>query len=184
MKLLFNILFLCIFLMSFSQEDIQKNDTIKVDFIGASYHTIDTTTFIRKKGSVENIYRNYALGNITSFDVLNPFEIVLFYRDFNTIVLLDNFLNEIQIIPFSENILFANKSIANKLWIYNSDRQILQLFDYKSNKETLSSQPFTNFEPIKMKSDFNTVKLIGEQKTLIFNQYLSLENTVFHQKNN
>jgi hypothetical protein len=35
-----------------------------------------------------------------------------------------------------------------------------------------------------MVSDFNAVKLIGKKKTLIFNQYLSLVDTIIHQKNN
>ena len=109
---------------------------------------------------------------------------MLFYVDFNTVVVLDNHLNEIQVIPFSETILFANKSVANKLWLFNSDRQKLQLFDYKSNTETLSSQVLTDFEPLKMESDFNSIKLIGKKKTLIFNQHLSLVDTIIHQKNN
>ena len=184
MKLLFKTLFLFSSLMSFSQENIQKNDSLKGDFLGASYTVFDKSTFIKKDSEKENTYRNFTLGNIISFDILNPFEIVLFYGDFNTIVILDNFLNEIQIIPFFDNILFANKSIANKLWVYNSDKQKLQLFDYQSNTETLSSQVLTDFEPVKMESDFNSVKLIGKNKTLVFNQYLSLENTVIHQKNN
>lgn len=184
MKLLFKILFLCSFLISFSQENIQNNDSIKNDFLGATYAIVDQNTFIKKTVKNENTYRNFALGKITSFDILNPFEIVLFYVDFNTVVVLDNHLNEIQVIPFSETILFANKSIANKLWLYNIDRQKLQLFDYKSQTVTLSSQVLTDFEPIKMVSDFNSIKLVGEKKTLVFNQYLSLVDTAIYQKNN
>ena len=184
MKTLFKILFLFSFLLSFSQENIQKTDTLKADFLGASYSIIDKTTFIKNKGETKNRYRNFSLGKITTFDILNPFEIVLFYVDFNTVVVLDNHLNEIQVIPFSDTILFANKSVANKLWLFNSDRQKLQLFDYKSKTETLSSQALTDFEPLKMESDFNSIKLIGKNRTLIFYQYLSLVDTIIHQKNN
>jgi hypothetical protein len=184
MKTLLKTLFLFSFLMSFSQENTQKKDTLKGGFLGASYSIIDQTTFIKKNGKNENTYRNFALGKITTFDILSPFEIVLFYKDFNTVVILDNYLNEIQSISFSETIFLANKSIVNKLWLYNSDKQKLQLFDYKSQTVILSSQTFIDFEPIKMVSDFNAVKLIGKKKTLIFNQYLSLVDTIIHQKNN
>jgi hypothetical protein len=184
MKTLLKTLFLFSFSMSFSQENSQKKDTLKGSFLGASYSIIDQTTFIKKNGKNENTYRNFALGKITTFDVLSPFEIILFYKDFNTVVILDNYLNEIQSISFSETIFLANKSIVNKLWLYNSDKQKLQLFDYKSQTIILSSQTFIDFEPIKMVSDFNAVKLIGKKKTLIFNQYLSLVDTIIHQKNN
>ena len=64
--------------------------------------------------------------------------------------------------------------------MYNEDDSKLQLYDYKSNTVSISSQVLTRFTPIKMQSDFNTVKLSSVEKTLIFNQYLYLLDTIIH----
>ena len=95
-------------------------------------------------------------------------EIVVFYQDFNSVVILDNQLNEIDKTTFQDNILFARKSITNTIWIYNIDNNRIDLYDYKSKSISLSSQIITDFEPMNMESGFNYVKLIGNNKTLIF----------------
>lgn len=123
------------------------------------------------------------LGDISSVDVTNTQEIVLFYADFNTTVLLDNQLNLKETIQFQNNISFSKKGIANTLWIFNADENKLQHYDYKSKKTLQSSQSITNFEPIEMESSLNFIKLIGKNKTLIFNQYLNLIDTIIHKKN-
>ena len=51
------------------------------------------------KNNQEN-YQNLNLGEIFSIDIRNPFKIVLFYKNFNTVILLDNRLNEIEKIQF------------------------------------------------------------------------------------
>jgi len=123
------------------------------------YYTIKNNVF-SKVGTQDTIeYKNISLGKITKVDLQNPLKIVLFYENFNTVVILDNQLNETQKINFSENtipIVASAIGIAsqNQLWVYNSMNQQLGLYDYLNNLYKTISVPFT--ESIKnYSSDFN-----------------------------
>ena len=81
-----------------------KLDSLKFEkidkFIGKDnfqnyYHTSDNQLFKQGKNKTLN-YKNLALGKIDDISIENPLQIVLLYKSFNTIVLLDNQLNEIQ----------------------------------------------------------------------------------------
>jgi hypothetical protein len=48
----------------------------------------------RDNGTVFRIYSNKTLGAITSVDVSNPLKIIVFYKDFSRIVMLDNTVTE------------------------------------------------------------------------------------------
>jgi len=166
---------------SFSQNQ-QKTDTIGSDIFGVLY-TLKNNTLFKKVDDTTIDYQNLALGDITTVDIINSREIVVFYLDYNAVVILDNQLNLITQIQFAQTILFVNKGIVNNLWRYNDTKNILELYDYKSRTVTNSSQVITGFEPVKMESNFNSVKLIGVDKTLMFDQYLNITETVIHQKN-
>lgn len=167
--------------VSFSQNE-QKTDSIGTDIFGAIY-TLKNNTLIKTVDDKTIDYQNLALGDIATVDIINSREIVIFYFDFNAVVILDNQLNLITQIQFVQNILFVTKGIVNNLWRYNDTQNILELYDYKSRTVTGSSQVITNFEPLKMESNFNSVKLIGVHKTLVFDQYLNITETEIHQKN-
>ena len=109
-------------------------------------------------------YKNISLGKPTKVDVQNPLKIMLFYENFNTIILLDNQLNETQKINLSENdvpILATATGIVsqNRLWIYNSLTQQIGLFDYLKNK-FLSITPSLQGNLKYYESDFNTLQWI------------------------
>ncbi|MFK5879889.1 MAG: hypothetical protein QM478_10390 [Flavobacteriaceae bacterium] len=181
MKQLLFIISFFIICNSFSQNE-QKTDTIGTDIFGAIYSLKNNTLF--KSADDKTIdYKNYSLGDIATVDIINSREIIIFYLDYNTVVILDNQLNIITKIQFVQTILFVNKGIVNNLWRYNDIQNTLELYDYKSRKVTSSSQVITDFEPVKMESNFNSVKLIGVNKTLLFDQYLNITETVIHQKN-
>jgi len=160
----------------------QKTDTIGTDIFGALY-TLTNNTLTKSDTDKTIDYQNLALGDIATVDILNSREIVVFYFDFNTVIILDNQLNLITQIQFIETILFVNKGIVNTIWRYNDTRNKLELYDYKTRTATNSSQALTDFEPVKMESDFNSVKLMGKNKILLFDQYLNITNTTNHQKN-
>ena len=181
MKTRIFLFFLLIGFVSFSQNE-QKTDTVGTDIFGAIY-TLKNNTLFKTIDNKTIDYLNLALGDITTVDIINSREIVVFYLDFNAVVILDNQLNLITQIQFVQNILFVNKGIVNNLWRYNGTQNILELYDYKTKTVTSSSQVITDFEPIKMESNFNSVKLIGVEKTLGFDQYLNITKTEIHQKN-
>ena len=166
-------LVLLLFIASFSTVSSQnqkltplKIDSIRFDgdaFLGYDsfgfYYTLKNNVF-SKIGTQETLeYKNISLGRITKVDLQNPLKIVLFYENFNTVILLDNQLNETQKINFSENLIPIVASAIgiasqNQLWVYNSMNQQLGFFDYLNKEYKTVSVPFT--ESIKnYSSDFN-----------------------------
>ena len=123
------------------------------------YYTIKNNIFSKISSREVLEYKNISLGKITKTDLRNPFKIVLFYENFNSVILLDNKLNEIQNINFSDNsspIMAAaiGLSSQNQLWIFNSMNQQLGLYDYLKNEYKTITVPFTG--SIKYyTSDFN-----------------------------
>lgn len=178
MKTFFSTFFSLLFIISFAQNE-QEIDSIGTDIYDAIY-TVKNNTLYKTVDDDTKTYQNFNFGEITSVDILNSLEIVVFYKEFNSVLILDNELNLKQTIRFANNILFASKGITDKVWVYNEDENKLQLYDYKSNTVSISSQVLTSFTPIKMESDFNKVKLSSAEKTLIFNQYLYLQDTIIH----
>ena len=112
----------------------QADTYIGFDSFGANYF-IKNNVFIKKTKTRIWQYKNLSFGKISKVDIQNPLNIVLFYEDFNSIILLDNQLNETQRINFSENttpILATATGLAfgNRLWMYNSLSQQIGLFDF------------------------------------------------------
>ena len=97
------------------------------------YYTIKNNVLSKTKDIQSLEYKNISLGKITKVDLQNPLKIVLFYENFNTVVMLDNQLNEIQKINFSENTI---PIMANS----NRDcfsKSVLDLQQFESANRTL-----------------------------------------------
>lgn len=130
------------------------------------YYSIKNNALSKIRDNESFEYKNPSLGEITKVDLQNPLQIVVFYENFNTVILLDNQLNEAQKINFSENaspIMVSKTGIAaqNQLWIYDSLNQQIGLFDYLKNSYKSISTSFP--ESIKYyQSDFNTFYWIDQ----------------------
>jgi hypothetical protein len=176
-KILFLLFIACSFSAIFAQNQkksptpvshftIDADEFLGYDSFGFSYQ-IKNNVFSKIKGTEIFEYKNVSLGKITKTDILNPLKIVLFYEDFNSVVLLDNQLNKITEINFSQNnipivVTAIGMSTQNQLWIYNSLNQQIGLFDYLKNEYKTVSTPLT--ENIKFyQTDFNTFYWIDEK---------------------
>lgn len=149
-----------------STQKIDADDFMGVDGLDNIYYIKDNTLFKNNKTESWQ-YGNISLGKITRVDIQNPLKPVLFYENFNTIILLDSQLNETQKINFAENttpLLVSAMGIAsqNRLWIYDSISQQIGLFDYLKN----------TFDPIApsfqgsfnyYNSDFNSFQWIDDK---------------------
>ncbi len=83
-------------------------------------------------------YKNVSLGNITRVDFQNPLQIMVFYNDFNTVILLDNQLNETKIIDFNllseiVNIDAVAVSSQNQLWFFDAISAKIGLYNVANN---------------------------------------------------
>lgn len=160
---------------------LQNTYTIDADFFvgfdgfGTAYY-LKNNILIKKIESSELQYQNVVLGKLTKVDITNPLKIILFYEEFNTVIVLDNQLNEIQKIDFSklETPVVAAAigiSIQNKLWVFNTLNQQIGLYDLNAatyaNLGVPIETPFQYYQ-----TDFNYFYWIDKQ-----NQWMT--STIF-----
>ncbi|GEM57628.1 hypothetical protein B0A78_07610 [Flavobacterium columnare NBRC 100251 = ATCC 23463] len=148
MKKMLCILVLLLNLFTFSQvpkinaslinaTPIEADEYIGEDNIGFLYFIKKNILFKIKNGEKYE-YKNIQLGEISKVDLQNPLRILVFFSNFNTIIALDNQLNEVQKLNFNS----INNSIAlsaigiaglNNYWIFNETNQQLLLYNYIKN---------------------------------------------------
>ncbi|WP_320815813.1 hypothetical protein [Flavobacterium sp.] len=136
------------------------------------YYTSNNQLFKQNKNKTYN-YKNIALGKIHDIAIENPLQIVLLYKNFNTVVLLDNQLNEVQKIDFNTIDPFLTiTSIGfggqNKLWFFDSNTQKIGLYDLITSSVKFLSTPFKGIISKKM-ATYNFLYFIN-----YYNEYLSI----------
>jgi hypothetical protein len=176
MKKLIYFIFIFTSINSFGQKPILKTIAINsfkiedktyigFDGLGNNYY-IKNNEIIKQDNKQKWEYKNVILGKITTVDILNPLKIVVFYQNFNTIITLDNQLNEIQKLNLADNdgSIFASKiglASQNQFWIYNALTQQIMLLDYFNTTSKNIGNPIQ--ESIKYtQSDFNNFYWIDE----------------------
>ncbi len=124
------LILILIYLLSF--EIKAQNNSI--EFKGRAFTTDQTGSYyeiysnqiikIGKNGQRQFTYSNNILGEISSVDVSNPMKIVVFFKDFSKVVVLDNTLTEqggvldLNEISLEETSLVCT-SYNNGIWYYN-----------------------------------------------------------------
>ncbi len=170
---LLSVLYCCI---SFSQNQkliatlLNSTPLMAETFIGidglGNYYSINNNVFTKQNDNQILEYKNISLGKISAVDILNPLKIVLFFENFNTVITLDNQLNEIQRVNFSDvdhSIIVTKIGMAsqNQFWIYNTINQKIELFDYLKNINTSIGNPIQgNIKDFQ--TNFNTFYWIDE----------------------
>ena len=147
-----------------SQNEIPalKLETIKLEcdiFLGfdnqQNSYFIKENVLIKKSPTKHFQYNNLSLGKITNVDFQNPLEIVIFYKNFNTVVLLDNQLNEIKKIDFNLKSIPINLeavalSSQNQIWIYDSISSKIGLYNVNTDTfkwiSTMLENPISYYE--------------------------------------
>lgn len=126
----------------------KTNSWERGQFVGqdnyGSLYSIYENEFRKISSQSVVFYKNVSLGKIHQVDLQNPLQLVLFYKQFTTAVLLDNQLNETTKINFSElpqplNPEAVSLASQNRLWLYDMLSQKLGLFDVLKN----TFQPLT-----------------------------------------
>ncbi|UKM64486.1 hypothetical protein GSB9_01035 [Flavobacteriaceae bacterium GSB9] len=183
------LIYLTLFLVTaaFSQEKVEatltnsnelKADTlVSVDDFATTYYT-SNNVFYKKYGAKIITYNNLQLGDIFSANVFNPLKINLFYKDFNTIIILDNRLAEIFKIDFNtvspyKNVSQVSTGFDNTIWIFNQDQQKLELFDYKTQTTRAQTAPVESMV-LDLKSNYNYCWLLTKNHLFVFNYFGAL----------
>ena len=177
MKKVLFILFLISFCCTYSQEQnilashsstqkIDADQYIGFDNLGSVYYAKNNVLYKLDKSGQLWQFKNLSLGKFTRVDLQNPLKLVVFYENFNMSILLDNQLNMIQKVIFSENnsplvITAVGLASQNRFWIYNSLSQQIGLYDYINHTFEFITPSFK--DNIKYyESDFNYFQWIDE----------------------
>lgn len=112
------------------------NTSVKIDNLGNFYYIEDNT--LTKQNNISKwVYNNVSLGKISFIDVINPLKTLVFYDKFNTVILLDNQLNETTKFNISEidnEIIATNIGMAsqNQIWLYDQSTKQVSMLNYLS----------------------------------------------------
>ena len=177
MKKLLHILLIC---FSFSSHCLAQSDTtfrliktIKGDIVDFTIDNLDNIYVLNSRNQIKKFNANgdsvaiyndiRKFGNVTLIDVSNPMKILLYYRDFATVVMLDRFLNAVNSIDLRKQNILQAKSIGqsydNKIWVYDELENKLKKVDEEGKllQETPDFRLFLGAAP-------SPVKIFDENK--------------------
>lgn len=160
-----------------SKSPMEYQTPVGIDNFGNMY-TVNGATFQKKDETKILTYSNVQLGVISSVNIFNPLKINLFYKNFNTAIILDNRLAEIYRIDFNSkqpyrNISHISTGYDNTMWVFNQDNQQLELYDYKNNTTKATTIP-VQANVLDLKSDYNYCWLLAKNYLYVYNYFGSL----------
>lgn len=152
-----------------------KTNNITTDQLNAVYYFNDNIlTCISPDDNTMLTFSNMFLGKIYSVDAADPFRVLVFYKDLNKIIFLDNKLSELRsAINLNDagyyNVIATAASSRGGFWIYDQDLNQLVYFDKllnASEKSSALSNLFDDSELSKIvlieKSDFLYLGIPGK----------------------
>ena len=154
-------------------------------------YLVSSTGQIKKINSVDdsvavyNQLKNY--GKLYSIDVSNPLKLLLFYKEFSTVVILDRFLANQSTLDLKRfNILDPSAigmSYDNNIWVYDEYDNKLKKIDEKGNKllETPDFRTIFNesVSPQKIINDNGLVYLADSANGIfVFDNYGSFKKKI------
>lgn len=142
MKILLLILFSFTCLSGFSQQDstLKLLKTIEGDYIDFTVDNLGNIILLDKENQLKKISSQYdsvavfndvkRYGKVSSIDASNPLKILLYYRDFSTILVLDRLLNPRNTIDLRKQNIYQARTICqsfdNGIWVYDEGDAILK----------------------------------------------------------
>lgn len=144
-KLIYILSFCIISVKGFSQSDssFQLLKVMKGDIVDFTVDNLDNIYILNSRNQIRKYNANgdsvaifndvKKFGKATLVDVTNPLKVILYYRDFATVVMLDRFLNVVNTIDLRKQNIFQAKAIAqsydNKIWVYDELENKLKKID-------------------------------------------------------
>ncbi|MDR2835845.1 MAG: hypothetical protein LBV69_06580 [Bacteroidales bacterium] len=184
-KIIFFIFLIFYFLNSYSQLEFVEEKEIKakqfsIDILGNFYFLQNNN--LRKTLSENNLTYNYdskSNGLISQIDVSNPFVSLLYYKEINRIVFLDNNFSELRTpINLDDLGFFSTNIICNShkgFWLYDMQQSHISLID--NNLKTIATginlyQIIGNDSPVFMKETNNFIFLqLNSNKIIILDKF-------------
>ena len=159
------------------KKSLKTDLLVEIDNFASTYHIKNNALILQKELNALS-YSNIQLGTITSANAFNPLKINLFYKDFNTVIILDNRLAEIAKIDFNtladfRLVEYVSTGNDNTIWLYNQNTQQLELFSYLTRKTRITTLPI-NEDVLDLKSNYNYCWLLTKNHILVYNYIGSL----------
>jgi hypothetical protein len=203
-KLLCVLLFLnllCLITVAQTDTSFHAVRTIRGDIIAFTVDNLDNVYLLSSTNQVKKLNENgdsaaifndvKKYGKATLIDVSNPLKVLLYYRDFATIVVLDRFLTVRNIIDLrKQNILQVRaigQSYDNKIWLYDEMENKLKKID-DDGKVLLETPDFRLLfgeapVPQKIYDQDQYVYLYDSSKAVfVFDYYGTLKNKILIAK--
>ncbi|WP_124979171.1 hypothetical protein [Nonlabens xiamenensis] len=145
-----------------------------VDDFDALYYGKDNV-FYKKQADQRLQFYDVQLGDLTEVDLINPLKILLFYKDTQTVVLVDNRLNETQRIILNElepYRFFEHARLAGerRLWLHDLDQNRIQLYDYIQERVVVNTPVLKN-DVQNLLTDYNFCHVWSDGYLQTFNTY-------------
>jgi hypothetical protein len=171
--------------------------SIKGDIVSFTVDNLDNIYLLSSTGQVKKLNSNgdsvavfndiKKFGDATFIDVSNPLKVLLYYKDFATIVVLDRYLNIRNSIDLrKQNILQVRaigQSYDNKIWLYDELENKLKKID-EDGKLLLETPDFRFLfgsapSPQKIFDEDQYVYLYDSaQEVFVFDYYGALKNKI------
>jgi hypothetical protein len=129
-------------------------------------------------------------GQASLIDVSNPLKVLLYYKDFATVVMLDRFLNAVNVVDLRKQGVLQAKAIGqsydNKIWVYDELEAKLKKID-EDGKLLLETPDFRlllgqSVTPVKIFDENRYVYLYDPVKGVyVFDYFGALKNGILIQ---
>lgn len=161
---------------------------LTVDPLGNVY-IINGQNIRKYNNSLQKIadYSNVYLGNISFADVSDPLRIMLYYSEFNQVIWLDNFFQELRSpvllddLGIDQAILLCSSNFGG-FWVFNQLNNQLQYFDKNLKKiyESISLNPLIGeIKPVSMTEKNRMIYIyFPEAGILTFDQFGTYSRTL------
>lgn len=188
--------------MIFCQQDtsLKLLRVMKGDIIDFTVDNLDNIYVLNSRNQVKKFNSNgdsaavyndvKKFGQATLIDVSNPLKILLFYRDFATVVMLDRFLNVVNTVDLRKQGVLQAKAIGqsydNKIWVYDELEAKLKKIDEdgKILQETIDFRLLLSQSvmPVKITDENKYVYLYDPAKgVFVFDYFGALKNGILIQ---
>jgi hypothetical protein len=203
MKKTLNILF--VLLLPFivpAQEDssFRLLKIMKGDIVDFTVDNLDNIYVLNSRNQVKKfnvngdsvaVYNDVRkFGQASLIDVSNPLKVLLYYKDFATVVMLDRFLNAVNVVDLRKQGVLQAKAIGqsydNKIWVYDELEAKLKKID-ENGKLLLETPDFRlllgqSVTPVKIFDENRYVYLYDTVKgAYVFDYFGALKNGILIQ---
>lgn len=171
--------------------------TIHGDIVDFTVDNLDNIYLLSSRNQVKKLNANgdsvavfndvKKYGQATLVDVSNPLKLLVYYKDFSTIVILDRFLNIRNTIDLRKQNIFQVKAIGqsydNKIWLYDEVDNKLKKIDEdgKLLLETIDFRLLVGAAPVPIKifdQDQYVYLYDPAQGVYVFDYYGALKNNI------